>query len=317
MSVTTHIHMRLAGRFKFEAVKILPDGTEQRRSLTGWCPNLITNAGLDRICSTGISDQIIAIGVGSGNKAPAVTDTALQSQIARTGTVKEDNAGLNTNGSRYGWRRKTMRFGVGEAAGNLSEVGVFSATSGGICFSRALIVDGSGTPTTITVLADEQLDVTYELRNYQPSADGYWSATISGVVYTGTVRMANSNRGDVYIQTWVPRGPSGYDVGMLLATGSYNSAYETNTLGATTTVPAGTPSVADTITSQAYVAGTYARTHTVSFSLNRGNFASGIGSFTFGSCVGEYQLSVSPKIVKTTSHVLNLTVVVSVGRYTP
>ncbi len=40
----------------------------------------------------------------------------------------------------------------------------WNANPSGALFSRALIVDAEGDPTTIAKLADEQLDVEYEFR---------------------------------------------------------------------------------------------------------------------------------------------------------
>ena len=84
-------------------------------------------------------------------------------------------------------------FAIGAAAGNLSELGVGWASSGTTLFSRALILDSGGTPTTITVLSDEYLYVTYEHRFYPSETDATGSIVFTGNIggtYTYTLRPA-------------------------------------------------------------------------------------------------------------------------------
>ena len=144
---------------------------------TGWFPNIITDQGLN---ARGSQSSILGqTQVGSGTDAPATTDTALQSFVASTTTTQDSSSAAQASPPYYGRVRVTRRFAEGVAAGNLSEVGIGYGTSGSISdptnarplFSRALILDALGDPTTITVLSNEILDVTYELRNYPPLVD--------------------------------------------------------------------------------------------------------------------------------------------------
>jgi hypothetical protein len=61
----------------------------------------------------------------------------------------------------------TFTFNVGQVVGNISEMGIdFAAqatASNSVVQSRALVVDGSGNPTTIPVLVTEQLIVNYAI----------------------------------------------------------------------------------------------------------------------------------------------------------
>ena len=157
--ITMQHETQCAGWFKIEATR--PDGT--RRVLADWFPNLILNGGLDRMGAN--PDYLSWCQVGSGSTAPVAAQTALVNRIAGTSTQQNNVSGAQASAPYYGWYRRTYRFAQGVAAGNLSEVGVGWATSGSL-FSRALILDGGGSPTTITVLSDEVLDVTYELRRY-------------------------------------------------------------------------------------------------------------------------------------------------------
>lgn len=166
---------RLQGWFRIEAGK--RDG--RRRVLADWFPNLITNAGLDWLgdfsaAQTGSFNEIFdECRVGSGTSAPSVNDTALDTQVAVHNSFwSEKIVGVNEEpeGTWYGFSRMRWRFGEGDAAGNLAEVGIGPPDAANL-FSRSRILDGEGNPTTITVLADEFLDVWYEIRVYPPPTD--------------------------------------------------------------------------------------------------------------------------------------------------
>ena len=74
-----------AGFFKFEAVKLAPDGSEiSRRTLADWFPNIITDQGLDRMGDN--NDWMSACQVGTGNTTPTALDTGLVARIAGTTT---------------------------------------------------------------------------------------------------------------------------------------------------------------------------------------------------------------------------------------
>lgn len=321
------LEMKLAGRFKVEAFRADADGNEipgSRRVAADWFSNLITNAGLNELGATGnwsgiFAGQIFfACGVGSGSTRPAFTDTALVSQVARSSTKQSDTNGVQGSAPYFGWRRITYRFAAGVAAGNLAEVGIFTAASSGICWSRALILDGGGNPTTITILADEILDVTYECRNYPPTVDVPWSATISGVSYSGIVRAHNVTSNS-YTSLWAPgqwvgQGTAGVMVNTE-AGNAYAATYSTQTLGAITASPAGTPYYASGLTASAYVPGTYYRDHTVAWGVSYGNAPGGVGSFRFLSIMGSFQMSVTPVIPKDATKTMTINVRVSWGRY--
>ncbi|MCU0702284.1 MAG: hypothetical protein MUC96_37785, partial [Myxococcaceae bacterium] len=169
-------HVGFSGLYKIEAVN--PKG--ERRLILDWFKNLILDAGLNRLGSGGAFDRCM---VGTSSTPVLPSQTGLGAQIASTTTVEASTNGVDIPGG-YAWARRTFRFPVGSATGNITEVGVgWSATD---CFSRALTVDGGGSPVTITVLADEFLDVTYELRLHWPnvdiSANGFISATEHAVI---------------------------------------------------------------------------------------------------------------------------------------
>ena len=150
----------LAGFYKLVAT----NSKGQTRVVADWFCNLILDAGLNRLGTGGIIDRI---SVGSGNSTPTAGQTALDTLVATTTTAV--GGGVNSYdsvGNTYAFSRSTYRFATGVATGNLTEVG--AGWSGGL-FSRALIKDGGGVPTTVTILSDETLDVIYELRVYVPA----------------------------------------------------------------------------------------------------------------------------------------------------
>lgn len=196
--------------------------TDQRGMLAEF-PNLITDAGISAMINGGYLNYCY---VGTGNTPPAVTDTALVNRIAATSS---NYAGeLNTITSTppyYAAKTKYYEFATGTAAGNLSEVGVgwyiSSPASYGL-FSRALILDAEGLPTTITVLPTEVLRVTYTLRLYIPTEDT-----------TGTITLGGNAGGTTH--NWIMRAARCTDGGSWKAGESmminpvYKSTYDYNT----------------------------------------------------------------------------------------
>ena len=179
---------------------------------TGWFPNVITNTGLGyyyteplfgAFDSRGAIINIMAVGSGSGS--PAVTDTALFSQVAAVSAGTSGGgsgwAGFTATGftaasgpnPAFWWAQCQYLFPTGVAAGNLTEIGACpggESPAGGL-YSHALIVDSSGNPTTITVLSDEVLTVTYQINYYINTADTSFSFNLNGSPVTGIYRALN------------------------------------------------------------------------------------------------------------------------------
>lgn len=163
--------VRLGGRFR--AVVSKDAECKQVVEDTGFFDNLITNTGMNRVgqVTTDTTSSISAFNslcgrfvVGSGSAEPQFTDTALQNPVA----FASGNPVLDNESSNYdrGWYEMTVRhqFGQGQAAGNLSEIGIQHTSASGPLWSRALILDGVGSPTTITVLPEDFLTCYYTLR---------------------------------------------------------------------------------------------------------------------------------------------------------
>lgn len=136
------LHTEVEGWFKFEAIS--EDGT--RRVLADWFPNLITDQGLNQMGT--LATWLNACQVGSGSTVPAVSDTQLVTRVAGTTTIQSTVQGIQSTPPYYASRTRTYRFAAGVATGTLSEVGVGTTATVGNLYSRALILDGAGNPTT-------------------------------------------------------------------------------------------------------------------------------------------------------------------------
>ncbi|QKW57013.1 hypothetical protein [Stenotrophomonas sp. NA06056] len=291
--------------------------------------NLITNGGLNMLGNDttwaviGTSTLFNACYVGTGSTAPANGDTALAAYLATSSArISANSINLTPDGGNYYMgQRFVYRFNQGVATGNLSELGTGTSNTG--LFSRALVRDpNTGNPITITVLPDEFLDVTFELRAYVSPADTAGIVTISGVTYDTLTRIADINSTPLWAgnfrencRGYVYAGPE-YFIG-----GQANqcSVYA-GTLGAITARPGGAstiiPSNSATVltTPAAYVSGSFERKATITLGLSDGNVAGGMRSMTYRNGFGYWQTQFTPAIPKTASFVLTLDTVQGWGR---
>ena len=128
----------VAGYYKFEAFREDADGNEipgSRRVAADWFPNLITDVGLEAMGTVSVSTLTSWCRVGSGTTAPAFTDTGLVAQVAATNAEQASSYGAQAAAPYYGFYTITRRFAAGAAAGNLSEVGMADASTGGTLYT--------------------------------------------------------------------------------------------------------------------------------------------------------------------------------------
>lgn len=112
------------------------------------------------------------INVGTGSSTPATSQTGLDSFLASTGNIYGSlSKNSDTSIPRHVWQTAVFEFAIGSCTGNLTEVGLSSAENSNY-FNRQLFKDAEGSPTTITVLADEGLRVTATLYLYEDLAPG-------------------------------------------------------------------------------------------------------------------------------------------------
>lgn len=295
----------VAGWFRIEAFRVDEAGAElpgSRRVAADWFQNLVTDIGLERIATA--SDFLTACRVGTGATAPAVTDTALSAQVGSAGSAARTSNVDTAQASApyYAANTTTWRFPAGTATGNLSEVGVGWATTGATLFSRALILDSGGSPTTITVLSDEVLDVTYQFRIYPPTVDTSGTVTLDSISYGYTGRASNVTSAS----SWKVEDAAGFST--IIA---YSGA-----IGAITSTPTGTTASGGSGADSAYSASSHVRQGVITWGLTAGNVAGGIRSIAYTHGFARYQVEFSPVIPKDGTKVLTLTLSHSWARKT-
>lgn len=282
---------------------------------TPWFENLITNAGLDGIWGgtpTGFQYIFAACYVGTGNTAPAYTDVTLTTFLASTnqlGTTPMSSwVYVAAAGSvpPYWTSTGQWTFGVGVATGTLSEVGIgngnFTPPSTGsyTLFSHALIVDGSGNPTTITVLSNEQLTVSYTLQLYWNTVTQTGTLAFGGVTYTLNWLPAN-----LTVPHGLPTNSIEYTHG-LVDYPSVLNAYN-GSIGTPLTLPSGASTYinfqnAGTQSFATYTAGNYYNDGTMTVPIGYLNLPGGITVLEFECFLHQFQIGFSPAIPKTSSY---------------
>lgn len=290
-------------------------------------PNLITDIGLDRIGS--FNGAAAYCQVGTGTSTPTFGDTALANRIASSnseisgGTTSQ----IVTGPPRYASNVSGRRFAAGVFSGQaLSEVGFGWATSGSL-YNRALIQDGGGSPTTITIQSDEILDVYLETRMYIPTGDSApFVLSLGGVDYTFVRRVMRNaqtnNPGSTSIGWGLNNAPgsmpacgiygdgAGGSSGAQVASAAWNGAMTTEN-GVN---PTGTRGGSNAAMS-AYVAGTYQRAGQLIWPITLGNISGGINVISLTTTWSCWQFSVAPNIPKTSDLQLILNVLQTWNRH--
>lgn len=294
----------MEGLFRFRIGKGPKDGPiEDVRIDTDWFGNLILDQGLNRYGNG--TDWFRYCQVGSGNTPPTNADTGLVTLVAAAQNVLGSGnsyRGIVNSPDYYGFYRMLYRFSAGAAAGNLQEVGIGWGTTGSTLHSRALIVDGGGNPISLTILADEILEVFYEWRIYPPTTDKTGVIDISGTDYDYIVRaMEVDQLMSQYGAGWAPWGA---DTGGI-AWGPNSSmrgnnqgiqAYQGN-IGAITGGPTGAASGGTvSISNAAYVNDSLSRNATQTYGIGTTNPIRSIAyNWNLGS---SYQVQFDPAIPK-------------------
>ena len=149
-----------------------------------WQDNLITNEGIKLL--NGINQVTNLNGVsnaryihnfcfvGSSSTEPAITDTKLGNYIAVNSRAEnfksflEEPTESRPNHVREYWQQKYIFTGLNNV--NIAEVGLGYETNSSskeyALFTHALTKDAQGSPSTITVLQGEILEINYEFSTY-------------------------------------------------------------------------------------------------------------------------------------------------------
>lgn len=124
-------------------------------------PNLILNQGLDnlasRACGWGNFGSYCAL--GTGTSTPAVTQTALDTQVVRTNTLLGSATETDDNPTRTRTYSRTFDFPAEVSNQNYTEVGVSHTSSGATSLNTRALISGG----TVTVLVGQQARVTYSI----------------------------------------------------------------------------------------------------------------------------------------------------------
>lgn len=291
----------MKGRYQLRVLDAY--GIEKRR--TPWFDNIILDSGLNR---WGTGTIIAGAAIGTGTSTPAAGDTGLQTQTTFTTTTGTGHNAITAGtASNYNNTRTFVyRTGLGDLNGNYTEVGVGWVS--GSMFSRALILDGGGTPTTLSISSAEQLDIVYQLSVYPPIVDtGPTTITISGVNYDVTGRAA-------YVTA--TSGSASWSVSASTVTldtsSSNNFSVSNGALGAITSSTSGTLITpgAGYSSVNSYSNNSLQRTASITYALANGNASGGITATRCAWTWSAFQYEFTPAIPKdgTKTLVLNYSI---------
>ena len=298
LNIGLKAHTFFEGIYSIKAVNV-HTGKERDLGNVADSPNMIVNTGLNAV--GGNSTLINSCVVGTNSTTVSFADTTLGNQTASTSNVQAFNYGSNASAPYYRWYRKVFRFGQGTASGNLAEVGI--RTSGGVLFSRALIVDSAGIPTTLSILPDEYLDITYELRTYIDITDKTQTLVVNGDTYNVTLRAADATSSSQYQDQGITSG--------LSSPQAFRSGY----IGSATSSPSGSSYSQGRSTRGSYIEGSYERTFTTSAGLNDANFGGGIQSLYIQTSQGNFQAGFVPALPKNNYMIITIDMTIGWGVY--
>lgn len=316
-------NMGMAGEFRVVVKRA--DGSI--KTDTGYQKNLILDQGLNELGRTSIIQYCL---VGLGNSLPTITQTTLDNPVVgvakASGESYKNSYDQTTDGNLYR-TSKTLKYVFNNLANkNITEVGLasqYSSISSYVLTTRALIKDGKGNPTTISILSGEILEIYYKLWMVIDVSDKLGVINmLDGVgnttAYNYKVRPISVGYKNSHASV------IGFQVN--ITNGNFNDGIEdlglfTSELVAINGWLSGNISLAPdyyTKTASTYVNGTYKRTVSINIAVNTGNGS--IRTLLLPTTVGSYQIRFgsvandSP-ITKTNTQTLTIPVEISWGRY--
>jgi hypothetical protein len=323
------IRGKIRGEYKMEAFKgyEFPRGSGivweypfTRRVLAHWFENIVTDTGKEIYGNA--HGGLDYCHVGTGNTPEQATDTTLGGFVAGV-AVSTKSASAESTPPYFGSSTFKYRFSpnFGGGAVNLNEIGVSSTVTTGNLTSRALTVDGGGSPTTVSVLATEYLDCYYKRRNYPAHldeatgapTDDTGSIDVSGTPYGYTIRPCMVTQGGGTTLSSSSAWGSGMNYQFILAPGyGYSSSHyahaldENAVLSAVTTAP-GTGSNRTNGGLEAYTPNAYQRELWYEWGIGSANFytgaGTGIGGLWVKNSLGMYQIIFDTPIPKVVGEV--------------
>ena len=165
--MTVQMNTKISGEYKFV---IMNTETNEEKE-TEWIPNLITDFGIDKLylgssySGDTTNNWAYYCSVGADNTPPTESDEALFNKIGATASYDTGYNSSSVEGAPNYRSIHTTKytFTQGSVEGNISEVGVGSKSDGTKLVSRALILDGNGNPTTLSLTSIDQLTVYYRI----------------------------------------------------------------------------------------------------------------------------------------------------------
>ena len=172
---TAPIKLKSKGYFSLAVYKA--DGSEVTEKRVSNTENVVTYSGAYNLffedeyrnLTSRMKSQ-----VGTGTTELTRASSGLTSLLATTSTDSSDNRSnevSNEDGTATHTATRTNSFSLGAVVGTISEVGLITNASS-LFIAGQLIKDEFGAPTTLTILADEQLVVSYTLVLTYPNGSG-------------------------------------------------------------------------------------------------------------------------------------------------
>lgn len=305
----THSKMGMEGIITMRALSPYGRVRRERSFVAGETKfhNLITNNGLDRFGGQGAVSTYRYAHVGVGTAPPSVTDSQLANFISGVGGVPQVESGNSgAPDYLYSWVRITWTSSVGAIGNaNLTECGISGTSGNGQLFSRELIRDSEGNPTSFPISSEESLQFTYELRLHRPVDD-----VVNEVNISGAIHLAKSRALNVGAPVWGPLSPSSANVNTDSTDG--NMAYTGGLGEVAASSPLGSSLGRASSTDGAYGAGSYSRDTSLMWSPSNGNGT--IRTIMINRQCCAFQIEYDPPITKTNVQTLILPQRLSWGR---
>ncbi|MNM06995.1 hypothetical protein D3C81_170270 [compost metagenome] len=315
---------------------------------TSWGKNLITGPGMDFLMGAASAGTLYLHAVaGSGNAAPSLSDSTLQAYLGKYSACQAMTVERNYTTAPYYVRiTTTHRYypgAFGASPVNIAEFGmVFSNTASNTSIngstqigSRALAVNGAGTPASTSIQPDEYLDQTWEWTWWIPdSALATINVEVDGTpTSTDTeARPACMGQSSGFTLCWFypdfspgvePSGGGRIGVPNIFPTLNRNAVEAVSSswaaqgpLGSAGDAIGGTFGaglVCNTATAAAYTSGNYYRDYTFTWGLNNGNATPNVAGAQLGLRAMMWQVSYSPAILKVAGKKLELTFRLSIA----
>lgn len=294
---------KVAGHFHLRVVNAETGAVRQEREFD----NLVTDIGLEYY-ARGWPNTDFSCVVGSGTNEPNVQDTTLGNIIAKTG-ISLTTGAIGGAPDYVRSQKLSGRFAAGAISGTITEIGVVHSILN-ILWCRQLILDEQGNPTSLTVLDNEFLDVTYTLYTYPNLQDKTFLFVMDGVTYNCTSRLALAARSGYAVS-------GSFFINIYLA--QLQNVFSTQQLGDITGQPGGTSVAAGIIASSLPwdASAPHSRESSLTMALNQANVQGGIGSMLLVDREGPFyhQISFNPVLPKDNTVKMTLIFSDTVSRY--